>query len=433
MEIQSIKKLCLYRFGILLFLFLVPAISFGLEIVAENPDHFRQTSTGNRFGGPFDNLVVGLEVTPNPKSDPGEVGDSLVVSATQTDSITSAEVSIGFSQFNTVIPELENLYFGNVSYTAGLVGSWEIEVVNNHPSVTNSPVILNSPEVGLTGAIEPVNSMRLTGNLSGGFSLEWNKGEDADGVQITIDIINADGTPTNIHNVTFGSALSTYDIPEVLNSTGTVLQEGETYLVGVFTTKRRSDASLLSTAQAWFEFTPTVDSINAFLPTVDGDGVYNFEVEINNADEFYAIDPFVAIGYDYAVGDGDPFFAAAVLPFVGDNLFELWLFDSTGVPFLVDAAITAGELIDFQVLVGAEGVDAFRILGIETSALLDPADPTAFVTDVRFVDTGTFTGTMTPITEFVDTAVPSPSSLILFSVGLLGFGLQVRKKRERVS
>lgn len=43
------------------------------------------------------------------------------------------------------------------------------------------------------------------------------------------------------------------------------------------------------------------------------------------------------------------------------------------------------------------GVDRFRVLGIESSAGLDPNNVTAFVTGLAFVTDGQFTGTMTPI------------------------------------
>ena len=87
--------------------------------------------------------------------------------------------------------------------------------------------------------------------------------------------------------------------------------------------------------------------------------------------------------------------------------------------------LAAGATFDFRTLGLLGGVDysagaeRFRILGIETSALLDPSDVTAFVTTVTFSGSGTFTGSMTPITEFVaDAQVPAPTSLGLLLAGL---------------
>ena len=78
-----------------------------------------------------------------------------------------------------------------------------------------------------------------------------------------------------------------------------------------------------------------------------------------------------------------------------------------------------GNVFDFTQIV-AGGVNSFRVLGIETSAGLDPFDPTAFVTGLSFVAMGAFTGTMTPITQFV----PAPATWLLLAAG----GLALRRR-----
>ena len=83
------------------------------------------------------------------------------------------------------------------------------------------------------------------------------------------------------------------------------------------------------------------------------------------AGETIFIDPLVAIGYDYEIGAGDPNFASALLPTgIGDNLFDLWLFDGLGMPFDTGTDLTGGVTFDF----GPGGVSRFRILGIEVEA-----------------------------------------------------------------
>ena len=108
-----------------------------------------------------------------------------------------------------------------------------------------------------------------------------------------------------------------------------------------------------------------------------------------------------------------------VLPDIGDGIYEL-SYLSTQV--VLDAGV--------QYFFPSGGVSEFKVTGIESSAGLDPADTSAFVTGLTFVSPGSFTGTMTPITEDVS-AVPEPASgAVLFS-GLLGFGLLRRRRQTR--
>ena len=90
-----------------------------------------------------------------------------------------------------------------------------------------------------------------------------------------------------------------------------------------------------------------------------------------------------------------------MLPFIGDGLFDLILFDDQGDP-LAPIQLAADVEHFFTDLVPS-GVDRFRILGIETTAGLEPADVTAFITTLTFVADGSFTGTMAPITVFLIT------------------------------
>ena len=84
--------------------------------------------------------------------------------------------------------------------------------------------------------------------------------------------------------------------------------------------------------------------------------------------------------------------------------------------------LTGGVAYDF----GSGGVDRFRILGIETSAGLDPNNTTAFITGLTFTGAGTFTGTMTPIS--VD--APEPTSIALLGLGLAGLGFSRRRSKK---
>lgn len=142
-----------------------------------------------------------------------------------------------------------------------------------------------------------------------------------------------------------------------------------------------------------------------FLPTIGASGTFNFDIDVLG-DRQISIDPFVATGYEYQIGAGDPNFASVLLPFVGDGSYLVSFFDGST---LIEEMLTANAEFFFP----AGGVDRFTVTGIETSALLDPGDPTAFATTLRFVANGSFTGTMTPLTTFV--AVPAPATAWLLA------------------
>lgn len=108
----------------------------------------------------------------------------------------------------------------------------------------------------------------------------------------------------------------------------------------------------------------------------------------------YFLDPWISIGYDFKVGEGDPLFSSVLLPDIGDGFFDLYyLIDDEWV---YQTKIEGGTEYFF----GAEGVEMFRISGVEESLGLDPQDATAFVTGIRFNGEGHFTGGMTPILQW---------------------------------
>jgi hypothetical protein len=61
--------------------------------------------------------------------------------------------------------------------------------------------------------------------------------------------------------------------------------------------------------------------------------------------------------------------------------------------------LAGGELLDFRTHGFPKGVSDFTVSCIEVDALLDPANPQAFPTEVSFVAAGMFTGTMKPIVQ----------------------------------
>jgi hypothetical protein len=185
---------------------------------------------------------------------------------------------------------------------------------------------------------------------------------------------------------------------------------------------------------------------NPFMPVgVNDGGGFEFDAPVS-ADDPVFIDPVVATGYDYEIGDGDPNFASVTLPDFGDGFYDLVLFDNLGDLIDTGIELTAGDAFDFTTElfadfgIDSEGISKFGVRGIEVAAGLDPNDPAAFVTGLTFVGDGQFTGTMTPILETQtagDTGetggngatVPEPSTLALFGIGCVGFGAMRRRRK----
>ena len=191
-------------------------------------------------------------------------------------------------------------------------------------------------------------------------------------------------------------------------------------------TGRSSNDNLQAIARVYADFTATNSGGPAVnLPVVLANGSYQFNMTVQPGQTYY-IDPDVAIGYDYAIGAGNPKFASVALPAgIGDGLYDIYGFDAASQPVLLASDWLAGQVFDF----GLDGADRFRVLGIETSAMLDPANTTAFVTALTFTGAGRFTGTQTPITVPVGGgSVPEPTA---WMIAPLALGLALRWPRRR--
>lgn len=111
-------------------------------------------------------------------------------------------------------------------------------------------------------------------------------------------------------------------------------------------------------------------------------------------------DPAFAIGYDFVATVN--LFRSVKLPSgVGDDQYQVTYDDDSNTTRVVDLA--AGTTFDFQVdgINVATGVTDFRVTGIESSAQIDVADQTGFVSLLSFVTGGPFNITQTGIPEFV--------------------------------
>jgi hypothetical protein len=241
------------------------------------------------------------------------------------------------------------------------------------------------------------------------------------------------GTKDVIHADAVAATATSYAIPATLTGGGS-LALNNNYSIGFQVIETRNhvpftnnNAEILRRSNSFFAFTPTDASgpPNVHLPQVAPDTdpndnrgpVYVFSVESVGPNSVTFIDPVVAVGYEYAIGLGDPNFASVLLPDIGDGVYDVF-FDN----------LHHAVLADQQFFFPQGGVSAFTVLGIEPSAELDPNNVNAFVTGLTFVTEGSFTGTMTPLTQVVTEAVPLPATVVLLGSGLAAMALCWRRR-----
>ena len=310
----------------------------------------------------------------------------------------------------------------------GLTGPWTLTATNGANTThrnTLVPAISSPPQI----------SNVQTNGLSTTPTFSWTRpnyvapaGYNAQTEVVVWDLSLAPGHQT-VHRQIVALDATSYAVPNG------ILSPGKNYVVSVEATLRnQADAGLLpmltfgslaASTRNFFNFTPSENPVQfdqpVNLPVETQPGVFTFSMDVVDGTP-YLLDPLVAIGYEFAIGAGDPLFASILLPDLGNFLYQLYLWN--GTDWIFDSALAALSHFAFE----GPGVDRFRIMGIDPLLALDPNNPTAFVTEVSFAGSGRFTGTMTAITA----EIPEPSSIILLGLGLLGLA-HIRRKSGSVA
>ena len=425
--------------------FLAVDPSDDISALVINADHSRVNRSANLSGfGTGDFLAFQIDlVTPNPLDGIGG----------ENTSVLGSQNGVNRQLFFFDDPALSGEYFRQVPYSDGtgggnaidLTGSWELTI--NNPGSSNSPIVINTPEVGDAEALPFVTNISITPDgLTPTFN--WvlpNGGTNIDQVSVFITDLNqltGPGSAATIHIEDLTGTATSFIAPAILDS-GAGLEFGGKYEVVVNVRELRPDGTTLSRTTTHAAFSPIdadTGGVEVFIPTVDpSTGEFNFDLAIAAGFFPVILDPFVAVGYDFEIGAGDdPFFDSVMVltdAFApGTGSYELLFPDpGSGLNAFFSAMLAPGQLFsftDFQTNMNLtpDGVPSFTIQGIPPEAGLDPQDALAFLTQVEFVGPGQFTGSMTPIQQFV--ATPEPGTLVLMGLGLAGLGFRLRNKRH---
>jgi hypothetical protein len=394
------------------------SVGYGLPITSiTRLNNFRDTRGLNDVGiAQGDRIQFGADVVPN---------QGTTIAAVQGNVSLGAFICSGLA----VSP---NFCARTVAFNPALTGAWTLTFQNGSDSATAV-----TPPLGAAAATPAPFPTNVT--ISGdGFTptLSWSvpSGYSPDAVRVNIFDKSApslpNGTRDVVHSTTLPGSATSFVVPTTLSS-GQPLKEGNAYVLNILLITASAppvgNANIVKESSAFFDFTPLKGAPpQVLLPTVGpapnpttGLGpVYQFQVLGVRGGQTIFVDPFVATGYKYAVGGGNPNFASVTLPAVGDNLFTLSYLLGQSMIFQQIAANT-------QFFFPQGGVSAFDVTGIETSAMLDPNNVTAFITGLTFIADGDFTGTMTPlITEVSDLAtIPEPATILLLATSMAGFGV----------
>lgn len=378
--------------------------------------------SGNSVGAtPGERIRFGANnVVPN-----GDAGTTGLATTTYTspnygcDLGCLVEVPIPFSPD----PVAPNFFGRTIPFDSGLLDPWTLTFTNGGDT--------SQTTLGFNGATAPpafVTSITLSGS-SANPTFTWTPPPSTVVDGYRINIYDKSQNNALVVNKNQPATETSYTVdPADFTVPGYEFTLGKSYSIEISLLQKRdpslddlANGNVYGLSRVYADFTPLEDgSPLVHLPVLGPDGAFKYDFPILEGIT-YSLDPEVAVGYDFAIGDsGDPHFQSVILPTgIGDSLYDIYGFDAQNIPFLLQSNWLGGDLFDF----GQGGLDRFRVLGIETSAGLDPTNTTAFITEVTFTGSGRFTGTQTPITV----NVPEPGTFVLVGLGLAGFAWRRRK------
>lgn len=270
------------------------------------------------------------------------------------------------------------------------------------------------------------NSVTVTGGTTTS-TISWSGSGNGVFVQILDKNQCGDGTPGSSASACAGhgswpnviyspgglSASGSIVIPNgIINTNNSYLIEvSEAYTHDGSTNTVHHNEAAISRAIFDYKVSSNAPAVPINIPMIDSNGVFHFNMTVTAGATTY-IDPTIATGYIYQIGADNPDFASVTLPTLPNqsNPYEIEWDGGLDTAFVL-----GGHTFDFS----GGGVSEFDVTGINVANGLSPTDPTAFVTALTFAGTGSFTGTMTPITA----NVPESSTWVMMLAGFAGLGL----------
>ena len=397
-----------------------PAIADTITIL-DALRNFRDTRSFNDVGvAQGDRDVFGADVSPN-------------TGTTITGIQGNANVGPNLCNGSVAFP---NNCSASANFNPNRTGSWNLTFTNGANTAIATTPVLDTTALTLGPVPFPqdvtIKGTGLTPTLSwtvpGGFS--------PDAVRIQVydkALTNQRGQDVIVFSTPLPGNQTSFTIPSgILNqNTAYVLNVQLIDTRGHVDFSSNNPALIALRSNSFFDFTPLPPGSQqqaAFLPSVEPSSdpslgpTYHFKIGSVGPNSVTFIDPFVAVGYDYAIGVGDPNFASVIFPAIQNNPF---LLSFAGEPGGNPIQLFANQQFFFP----SGGVSQFSVRGINVSNNLDPNNVNAFITGLTFVGDGQFSGTMVPVLQAVS-GVPEPESLMLLGFGLLIVTYSARRRRQ---